>query len=49
LQNRKGEDVATHSYLPTADQMDAMSDFVDSMDLMRAGEKDDSGYGFADG
>ncbi|CCL99640.1 uncharacterized protein FIBRA_01660 [Fibroporia radiculosa] len=43
LINKKGEIIATHPYLPTEDQMDAMERFVDAMDLMEAGEKDDEG------
>lgn len=43
LSNRKGERVTTHPYLPTHEQMEAMDCFVDAMDLMEAGEKDDDG------
>ena len=43
LSNRKGEKVTTHPYLPTHEQMEAMDRFVDAMDLMEAGERDDDG------
>ena len=44
LINKKGERVAKHPYIPTDAQMDAMGQFVDAMDLMQAGEKDEEGY-----
>uniref|UniRef100_D8QKI4 ATP-dependent DNA helicase II subunit 2 n=1 Tax=Schizophyllum commune (strain H4-8 / FGSC 9210) TaxID=578458 RepID=D8QKI4_SCHCM len=43
LLNKKGERVTEHPYIPTEAQCAAMDDFVDSMDLMEAGEKDDDG------
>jgi ATP-dependent DNA helicase 2 subunit 2 len=43
LSNRKGERVTKHPYLPTAEQIESMDRFVDAMDLMKAGEKDDDG------
>jgi hypothetical protein len=43
LVNKKGEIVTKHPYLPTQEQMDAMENFVDAMDLMEAGEKDENG------
>ncbi|KAI0735882.1 SPOC domain-like protein [Earliella scabrosa] len=43
LINKKGEVVTEHPYLPTAEQMSAMEDFVDAMDLSDAGEKDEEG------
>ncbi|KAI0286720.1 SPOC domain-like protein [Russula aff. rugulosa BPL654] len=43
LSNRKGERVTKHPYLPTAEQIESMDRFVDAMDLMEAGEKDDDG------
>ena len=43
LLNRKGERVTKHPYLPTAEQIESMDRFVDAMDLMEAGEKDDDG------
>lgn len=43
LSNRKGEKVTTHPYLPTFEQIEAMDRFVDALDLMEAGEKDDDG------
>lgn len=33
-----------HPYLPTEIQLEAMEDFVDAMDLMEAGEKNDNGF-----
>jgi len=44
LVNKKGEEITEHPYLPTDEQMEAMSNFVDAMDLMDAGEKDEEGY-----
>jgi ATP-dependent DNA helicase 2 subunit 2 len=43
LINRKGERVSSHPFLPTDEQLDAMDKFVDAMDLMQAGEKDENG------
>ncbi|KAF8480890.1 SPOC domain-like protein [Russula ochroleuca] len=43
LSNRKGERVTVHPYLPTYEQIETMDRFVDAMDLMEAGEKDDDG------
>jgi ATP-dependent DNA helicase 2 subunit 2 len=43
LSNRKGERVTKHPYLPTAEQIESIDRFVDAMDLMEAGEKDDNG------
>ncbi|KAH9949516.1 SPOC domain-like protein [Amylocystis lapponica] len=43
LVTRKGEVLEQHPYLPTTEQMDAMENFVDAMDLMDAGEKDENG------
>ncbi|KAI0638826.1 SPOC domain-like protein [Trametes polyzona] len=43
LVNKKGEPVTEHPYLPTNEQLDAMEEFVDAMDLMDAGEKDEDG------
>jgi ATP-dependent DNA helicase 2 subunit 2 len=43
LSNRKGERVTKHPYLPTAEQIESMDRFVDAMDLMEAGEKDEDG------
>lgn len=43
LVSRKGEKIMTHPYLPTENQLDAMDKFVDAMDLMQAGDKDDEG------
>ncbi|CDO74809.1 hypothetical protein BN946_scf185001.g57 [Trametes cinnabarina] len=43
LINKKGEIVKEHPYLPTKEQMAAMEDLVDAMDLMDAGEKDEDG------
>ena len=44
LINKKGEVVEHHPYIPTEDQMDAMAEFVDAINLMDAGEKDEDGY-----
>ena len=41
LINKKGEIVTEHPYLPTNEQMDAMEEFVDAMDLTDAGEKNE--------
>lgn len=46
LRNKKGEIVSEHAYLPTEKQLEAMDDFVDAMDLMQAGDKDEQGYVF---
>ncbi|KAF8575921.1 ku80-like protein [Ramaria rubella] len=43
LVSKKGELVSKHAHLPTEEQMTAMDKFVDSMDLMHAGEKDENG------
>lgn len=43
LVSRKGEVITEHPYIPTKEQLDAMDNFVDSMDLMEAGEKDEEG------
>ncbi|TFK47939.1 SPOC domain-like protein [Heliocybe sulcata] len=43
LINKKGEEVLRHPYLPTDEQVEAIDKFVDAMDLMDAGEKDDDG------
>jgi ATP-dependent DNA helicase 2 subunit 2 len=43
LRNRKNEVLTNHPYLPTNDQTAAMSAFVDSMNLMKMGEKDEDG------
>lgn len=44
LVNKKGQVVTKHPYIPTEEQCSAMEDFVDAMDLMEAGDKDDEGY-----
>lgn len=44
LINKKGEEIIEHPYLPADEQMEAMGKFVDAMDLMDAGEKDEEGY-----
>lgn len=41
--NRKGETIEHHPNIPTDEMMTAMDKFVDSMDLMDAGEKDEEG------
>ncbi|KAF7367429.1 SPOC domain-like protein [Mycena sanguinolenta] len=43
LVSKKGEVLKEHAYIPTAAQLDAMDAFVDAMDLMDAGEKDEEG------
>ncbi|KAK0446455.1 SPOC domain-like protein [Desarmillaria tabescens] len=43
LVNKRGEVVTEHPYLPTEEQLDAMDKFVDAMDVMAAGEKNDEG------
>ncbi|KAF7310439.1 Ku domain-containing protein [Mycena chlorophos] len=43
LISKKGEQLTEHAFLPTQPQLDAMDAFVDAMDLMDAGEKDDDG------
>ncbi|KAJ7226110.1 SPOC domain-like protein [Mycena pura] len=43
LVSKKGEVLKEHPYLPTEKQLEVMDDFVDAMDLMNAGEKDDDG------
>lgn len=43
LINKKGEILTEHPYLPASKQLDAMDDFVDAMDLMHAGPKDENG------
>ncbi|KII86366.1 hypothetical protein PLICRDRAFT_700428 [Plicaturopsis crispa FD-325 SS-3] len=42
--SKKGEVITKHPYIPTESQMEAMDAFVDAMDLMEAGDKDDDGY-----
>ncbi|KAF8971598.1 SPOC domain-like protein [Flammula alnicola] len=43
LINKKGEVLTEHPYLPTEGQLEAMDKFVDAMDLMDAGDKDEEG------
>lgn len=43
LVSKDGNSVAKHPYIPTDEQMAAMDKFVDALDLMEAGEKDDEG------
>jgi len=43
LINKKGDTVKEHPYLPTDEQLEAMDQFVDALDLMDAGEKDEEG------
>ncbi|KAF7340174.1 SPOC domain-like protein [Mycena venus] len=43
LVSKKGEVLKEHAYLPTEAQLEAMDNFVDAMDLMDAGEKDEEG------
>ena len=44
LVTKKGEVLTEHSYLPTRTQLKAMEKFVDAMDLMDAGDKDEEGF-----
>lgn len=44
LINKKGKVVTKHPSIPTEEQQEAMGKFVDAMDLMHAGEKDEEGY-----
>jgi ATP-dependent DNA helicase 2 subunit 2 len=46
LVSKKGELITEHPYLATKEQLDVMDKFVDSMDLMDAGDKDQDGYDF---
>ncbi|KDQ54942.1 hypothetical protein JAAARDRAFT_196318 [Jaapia argillacea MUCL 33604] len=43
LINKNGEPITKHPYIPTEEQQEAMDNFVDAMDLMYAGEKDEEG------
>ncbi|KAJ6569542.1 SPOC like C-terminal domain-containing protein [Mycena capillaripes] len=43
LVSKKGEVLKEHAYLPTEAQLEAMDNFVDAMDLMDAGDKDEEG------
>ncbi|KAG2160210.1 SPOC domain-like protein [Suillus bovinus] len=43
LVSKNGESITKHPYLPTEDQLQAMGRFIDSMDIMDSGEKDDEG------
>ncbi|KAG1825465.1 SPOC like C-terminal domain-containing protein [Suillus subaureus] len=43
LVSKNGESITRHPYLPTEDQLEAMGKFIDSMDIMDSGEKDDEG------
>ncbi|OBZ80021.1 ATP-dependent DNA helicase II subunit 2 [Grifola frondosa] len=43
LITKSGEVLTKHPYLPNEEQMEAMENFVDTMDLMEAGEKDEDG------
>lgn len=43
LTNKRGERVTKHPYIPTEDQLDAMDNFVDALDLMNAGEENEEG------
>lgn len=46
LVSKNGESVTKHPYLPTEDQLEVMGKFIDSMDIMDSGEKDDKGSAF---
>jgi len=43
LISKSGEVITKHPYIPTEFQQDIMNDFVDAMDLMTAGDKDEEG------
>ncbi|KAJ7151626.1 ku80-like protein [Mycena filopes] len=43
LVSKKGEVLEEHAFLPTPAMLEAMDDFVDNMDLMDAGDKDEEG------
>lgn len=43
LINKRGELITEHPYIPTKEQQAAMDKFVDAMDLMEAGDKDEDG------
>ncbi|KAL0945550.1 hypothetical protein HGRIS_014711 [Hohenbuehelia grisea] len=43
LISKKGEKITRHPYIPTEEQEAAMDAFVDAMDLMEAGDKDEEG------
>lgn len=43
LITKGGEILKKHPYLPTDEQLEAMDSFVDGMDLMKAGERDNDG------
>ncbi|XP_006454821.1 hypothetical protein AGABI2DRAFT_148177 [Agaricus bisporus var. bisporus H97] len=43
LISKNGEEIKSHPYIPTESQQNAMDDFVDALDLMNAGEKDEEG------
>ena len=43
LVSKKGEKITEHPYIPTSEQEEVMDRFVDSMDLMQAGDKDENG------
>ncbi|KAJ8520350.1 hypothetical protein ONZ45_g2822 [Pleurotus djamor] len=43
LFSKKGERIEKHPYIPTEEQQTAMDNFVDAMDLMEAGDKNEEG------
>ncbi|KAF8547086.1 SPOC domain-like protein [Imleria badia] len=43
LVSRSGEKITKHPYIPTEEQLEAMDNFVDAMDLMEAGDKNETG------
>jgi hypothetical protein len=43
LVSKRGEKITKHPYLPTEEQLEAMDRFIDAMDVMDAGERDDEG------
>lgn len=43
LISKSGERITKHPYIPTEEQLEAMDDFVDAMDLMEAGDENEDG------
>ncbi|KAG9310306.1 SPOC domain-like protein [Chiua virens] len=43
LVSRSGVKITKHPYIPTEEQLEAMDNFVDAMDLMDAGDEDETG------
>jgi ATP-dependent DNA helicase 2 subunit 2 len=43
LISKSGEEITKHPYIPTEPQQEAMDNFVDALDLMTAGDKNEEG------